>query len=111
MNLRTLLWSGVLFALVLSSRALGAGYQLPEKTPGDRMLAGYFRTETASISTQCLAEIKSLSDWDAQRGRFREELQEMLGLSPLPAKTDLKAVVTGRVERDDFVVETLHFQS
>lgn len=111
MNLRTLLMSGVLLSLTFSPAAYGAEYQLPEKTPGDRMLAKHFRAETTRISSRCLEDVKSLADWDAQRGRFREELHEMLGLSPLPAKTDLKAVVTGRVERDDFVVENLHFQS
>ncbi len=35
----------------------------------------------------------------------------MLGLDPLPEKTDLKPVVTGSVEHDDFIVEKLHFQS
>ena len=35
----------------------------------------------------------------------------MLGLDPLPEKTDLKPVITGRVEHDEFVVEKLHFQS
>ena len=35
----------------------------------------------------------------------------LLGLDPLPEKTDLKPVVTGKVEHDDFVVEKLPFQS
>ncbi len=35
----------------------------------------------------------------------------MLGLSPRPEKTDLAAVVTGKVEREKFSVEKLHFQS
>ena len=35
----------------------------------------------------------------------------MLGLSPRPEKTDLKAVVTGKVEREKFTVEKVHFQS
>jgi hypothetical protein len=35
----------------------------------------------------------------------------MLGLDPLPEKTDLKPVITGLLEHDEFVVEKLHFQS
>ena len=35
----------------------------------------------------------------------------MLGLSPLPERTDLKAQVTGRIEHPQFTVEKLHFQS
>jgi dienelactone hydrolase len=35
----------------------------------------------------------------------------MLGLNPLPEKTDLKAAVTGRIEHEQFTVENIHFQS
>jgi len=35
----------------------------------------------------------------------------MLGLKPLPDRTPLHATVTGRMERDDYSVEKLHFQS
>jgi ribosomal protein S16 len=38
-------------------------------------------------------------------------LFDMLGLSPRPEKTDLAAVVTGKVEREMFSVEKVHFQS
>jgi hypothetical protein len=35
----------------------------------------------------------------------------MLSLKPLPEKTDLKPVVTGKVEHEQFTVENIHFQS
>jgi len=35
----------------------------------------------------------------------------MLGLSPLPPRTDLHATITGRVEHAEFFVEKLHYQS
>ena len=35
----------------------------------------------------------------------------MLSLDPLPEKTDLKPVITGTVEHDEFTVENIHFQS
>ena len=78
---------------------------------GDKMLADYFRAETAQLSERCLVEIKTLDDWTSRRERYRRQLLEMLGLSPLPQKTDLNPVVTGKVEADSFVVEKLHFQS
>ena len=37
--------------------------------------------------------------------------REMLGLSPLPPRTPLAATVTGVLERGDYVVEKIHFQS
>ncbi len=41
----------------------------------------------------------------------REQWREMLGLSPLPERTPVQATVTGVLERGDYVVEKVHFQS
>ena len=78
---------------------------------GDRMLAAYFAAETAQIQKNCLAEIKTLDDWNAKKEEYRRQLREMLGLDPLPERTDLKPVITGTLEQDEFRVEKLHFQS
>ena len=75
------------------------------------MLADYFQAETAKLSDRCLTDIESLEDWQAKRKLYREQLFEMLGLSPLPEKTDLKPVITGKVEHEKFTVENIHFQS
>lgn len=79
--------------------------------PGDRMIAEYFRHETARLRDACLADVESLSDWQQNREVFRRQLLEMLGLDPLPQHTPLKATVTGTIERAGIVVEKLHFQS
>src|SRR5947207_2642169 len=83
----------------------------PALSRGDKMLADYFRAETVRMSERCLADLRSLDDWTSRRDRYRQELLEMLGLSPLPERTDLKPQVTGKVEADAFTVEKLHFQS
>ena len=80
-------------------------------SPADRMLAEYFRTETAKLRDQCLADVKTLDDWKAKREVYRRQLFEMLGLDPLPEKTDLKPVITGKVEHEQFTVENIHYQS
>ena len=78
---------------------------------GDRMLADYFRAETATLADRCLADVESLEDWTARREEYRRQLAEMLGLDPMPGRTDLKATVTGKRETEWFTVENLHFQS
>lgn len=83
----------------------------PGPTPADAALAAYFRAETETISKASLADVKTVQDWEAKRGPLRQQLFEMLGLDPLPEKTDLKATVTGRVDHPKFTVENLHFQS
>lgn len=78
---------------------------------GDKMLADYFRAETAKMEKECITCLQSPADWDERRPVLRQQLHEMLGLDPLPERTDLKPVVTGKVEHAEFTVENLHFQS
>src|SRR5262245_46715989 len=101
----------VLAACVVSAPAARAASSPTPPVPGDIALAEYFRAETAKLATPCLADIHDLEDWDTQRAAYRRQLFEMLSLSPLPERTALRAVVTGKVERDSFLVEKLHFQS
>lgn len=96
---------------VLSAAVPLSPYVHPPVTRGDRMLAEYFRRRTGELKTLGLARIESADQWRNQRDEFRRQLREMLGLDPLPPRTDLKPVVTGRLEQPDFVVEKLHFQS
>src|SRR5687768_12032609 len=51
------------------------------------------------------------ADFEKHRPRLRDEYFYMLGLSPLPEKTPLKAQSTGRREFETFIVENVHFQS
>jgi dienelactone hydrolase len=77
----------------------------------DKHLAEYFEAETKRLSQKCLRDIKTLEDWKSKRPMYRKQLFEMLGLDPLPKKTDLKPVITSKVEHDEFTVENLHYQS
>ena len=82
-----------------------------DTSEGDRLVAEYLRLETQRLAAHTLADIHTLDDWKARRPELRRQLFEMLGLDPLPPKTDLLPVVTGRTEHEEFTVERLHFQS
>jgi dienelactone hydrolase len=79
----------------------------------DTRRTNYFRAETELIARRSAAVLTNTVEWKRQRNTYRKQLFEMLGLDPLPPRGDLKAKVTGKVEREDFgfVVEKLHFQS
>src|SRR5205823_13233553 len=78
---------------------------------GQEMLKDYFELQTAQIASQCLADVKTAEDWNGKKEQYRQQLAEMLGLWPMPEKTELNATITGRLEQDDIVVENLYFQS
>jgi dienelactone hydrolase len=98
-------------AILVPALAEAAAPATNAPLPGDLALARYFRAETARRAGACLSEINTLDEWKAHRERYREELREMLGLSPMPPRTDLKPAITGRIDHGDFTVEKLHFQS
>jgi dienelactone hydrolase len=96
--------AALFLSLLAWSSALSAPLQNPE-------LQAYFAEEVARLEANCLPESVTLETWNAEKARRRDELFEMLSLSPLPKRTELKPVITGIVESDGFVVEKLHFQS
>ncbi|MFK8111685.1 MAG: alpha/beta hydrolase family protein [Rubripirellula sp.] len=55
--------------------------------------------------------VNTVADWDQRRGEIRRRVLVSQGLWPLPTKTPLNAVVHGRVERDDYVVDRVIFES
>ncbi|MEX2120285.1 MAG: prolyl oligopeptidase family serine peptidase [Pirellulales bacterium] len=99
-------------ALIALGSAAGVAQENgPDTRRGDEMIAAYFRSETRLLAERCLAGIETLEDWTSRREEYRRQLAEMLGLDPMPERTDLKPVVTGKLDHEAFTVENLHFQS
>ena len=107
-------WAGLLFAVVnwhattSFAQALGA----PDRSePGDEMIQAYLRTEAERMDGNFLSPGLGALAWQSLRPKYQEEFLYMLGLWPLPVKTPLYPVITGQLDRRDYVVEKLHYQS
>jgi X-Pro dipeptidyl-peptidase (S15 family) len=91
---------------------LAQPYDEPDRgEPGDSMIQGYLRQESEKIEADFLGTLKSAEDWKQARPRFVQEYFDMLGLWPLPEKTPLHATITRTLDRGDYAVEMLHYQS
>ena len=101
--------SAVVVAVILFNVA--PIFSQEEATAGNKIRDAYLRDQVGKIRDNCLKGIDSKADWDANSKEMRRQLLEMLGLWPLPAKTDLKPVVTGKIEEGGIRVEKIHFQS
>lgn len=97
---RRLLVSGLL-AIWAATPALAEGPPLAET----------FRYEIERVARQPLAGLPGAAEWKERRPELQRQLREMMGLEPAPEKTDLKVEVRGTLERSDFVVEKILFQS
>lgn len=78
---------------------------------GDRLVAEYLAVRTAELTGRTHDLLRSVKDWGKESVEYRRQLHEMLGLDPLPPRTPLNPVVTKTTEKEDFVVENVHFQS
>jgi len=97
--------------LLLNSGMAMAQEAAVKTAHGDQLVTEYFRLETQRLAGRTLADVHTLADWEARKPELRRQLFEMLGLDPLPPRTDLHPVVTGKTEHEEFTVERLHFQS
>jgi len=103
--------AAIVLLLAVPAIAQNPSWKLPSKTAGDKLLEDYFAAETERLARDSAETVASADQWAQTKAKARGELLEMLGLDPLPEKTDLKPVVTGTVEHEGVVVEKLHFQS
>ena len=53
----------------------------------------------------------SKNDWARRAERVRRQILVSQGLWPMPTKTPLNAVIHGRIERDEYTVEKVYFES
>ena len=105
MPIRLLLLSviaGASLAFAEAPRVLPPGELPSDVRLGDlRTLNSYFPFK----------QVDDKSDWTARKDQIKRRILISQGLWPEPTKSDLQAVVHGRVEFDDFSVERVYFQS
>jgi len=71
----------------------------------------HLKKTAAQISSRCLLETGTLEEWKEKRSSLRGRLLYMLGLDPLPERTPLRAEIKGILDRPEFRVEKIVFQS
>ena len=101
--------------LLLSLCLAGVASAQPKSEPsfprGQKLVRDYFEHQVRDIESKCLANLTTKEAWEKERPERKKQFFDMLGLWPLPPRTDLKATITGTVEGEGYTVEKLHFQS
>ncbi|HPA18401.1 MAG TPA: acetylxylan esterase [Verrucomicrobiae bacterium] len=84
---------------------------LPAPVGADMTIYESACQQAREVSSASLAAPMPPAQWNATLAQRRQLWLEMLGLSPMPERTPLDATVTGVLERGDYAVEKVHFQS
>jgi dienelactone hydrolase len=96
----------------LPSPLWAQAYGEPDRgQPADQMIQQYLQQEANRLESGPFVGVKSVDEWKEKRARWLEEYCDMLGLWPPPERTPLQATVTRTLDREDYVVELLHYQS
>jgi dienelactone hydrolase len=104
----TMILLAVCLAAFLGANAVAAPRVLPDgKLPNDvrleplKDLDGYFPFTPPA----------SKADWEKRAERVRRQILVSQGLWPMPTKTPLNAVLHGRIDRGEYTVEKVYFES
>ena len=71
----------------------------------------YLTRQARQITDRAAAEISSRATWEKVRDQRRKEMRDMLGLDPWPSRTPLNVRVRGRIEKPDYTIEKVSFES
>jgi cephalosporin-C deacetylase-like acetyl esterase len=100
--------------LLVAGAILAGAEEGPRRHTAEQRFALFeknLKRRAGEIATMHLADIQTLDDWNRERPRRKQQLLSMLGLDPLPAKTPLRARITGGFDRDGYRVEKVAFES
>lgn len=99
-----------IFFITASSLALWAEspHVFPKgKLPEDQRLSE-LRTLNSYFPLKSVSDVKR---WPDRQAEIKRRILLSQGLWPMPSKPELNAVIHGRVERDDYVVDRVFFES
>lgn len=99
------------FVLLCFGSLIQAQEQIRKISFGDAVIESHLTLEATRLSERIHEGAESKADWESKRPQLKQEFFDMLGLWPLPERTPLNAKVTGKLERDGYRVENVHFQS
>src|SRR5688572_10944482 len=86
-----------------------------QTNPYERMLESqkqvndYLIRCARKITDNAAKELASKATWEAVRAKRVEEMRDMLGLLPWPARTPLNVKVTGVLDKASYTVEKIAF--
>ncbi|HEU0006528.1 MAG TPA: acetylxylan esterase [Terriglobia bacterium] len=75
------------------------------------MVNRYLVSIARQLTYDAASEFRTLTSWEKVKEQRRLELLDMLGLEPLPLRTPLNARITGVIDKPEYTIEKLAFES
>ena len=102
---------GLIFPVQVVSAPQGAELDIEAVSLDTARMNAYLVAEAEKLERQAWQRIDSRQKLEAEREDLRREFLFMIGLDPLPARTPLEPILVRTVEREEYTVEVLYYQS
>jgi len=110
MQLGRILWCGFAAAALGQAQTdVDAAYR--RMLESKRAVTDYLNAAARVITDRAAAEVASAETWDKLRVERRAQLRDMLGLLPWPPRTPLHINITGKLDRPEYTIEKIAFES
>jgi len=76
-----------------------------------KQVTAYLIRKADEITAKATAEMATPEAWEKSRAKRLEEMRDMLGLLPWPARTPLNVKITGVLDKGSYTVEKIAFES
>lgn len=114
MNGRIIRALGAMCIFILSTAAGGAaqeGFDPATVSVSPERMNDFLVAESEKVSREAWERINTKEKLDRARPDLLREFRYSIGLEPLPERTPLNVTVVRTVDRPEYTVEVLHFQS
>jgi cephalosporin-C deacetylase-like acetyl esterase len=101
----------LLTTAVLSGQTPSSDDPYRRMLESQREVTAYLERAARELTDKAAAEIASKDTWEKVRGQRVEEMRDMLGLLPWPARTPLNVRVTGVLDKGAYTIEKVAFES
>jgi dienelactone hydrolase len=109
--MRTTILTSMLFLLIGTAATTDVANPYERMRSSREEILSWMNVEARRITDVAAAEMESRETWEPGMERRRREMREMLGLEPGPRKSDLNVRITGKIERDEYSIEKIAFES
>jgi cephalosporin-C deacetylase-like acetyl esterase len=76
-----------------------------------KQVTAYLERAARAETNRAVEEIRSVEAWEKVRARRLDQMRDMLGLLPWPKRTALRVQKAGVLDKGDYVIEKIAFQS
>ena len=112
MNLRSRSRVALLAAVGLVNGWNGLRAQSPVQIPAPIPEQDARNTTVPNTDTHFTMPVyRSLAEWESRKAHLRKQILAAAGLMPMPAKTPLHPVISGRLEREGYSIEKVYLES